>query len=81
MTISIEALPETRSCATGVKPETMEVAVKSAFRLAPEKITIGGIRSENPAFCFWAGKAKAGEKLPRGKYFRTHEIIRAFRIL
>lgn len=81
MAISIEALPETRFSATGVKPDTMEEAAKSAFRQAPEKITIGGIRGENPAFRFWADKAKAGEKLPRGEYFRTHEFIRAFGIL
>lgn len=81
MAISIEALPETRFRATGVKPETMELAAKSAFRLAPQKITIGGIRGENPAFRFWADKAKAGEKLPRGKYFRIRECVRAFGIL
>ncbi|WP_210461791.1 hypothetical protein [Pantoea ananatis] len=80
MTIKIEA-PHEGAVTAAVKTMGMQDAVQCTLRRTPEVIHIGGLKGEYPAFCLWAGKAKAGEKLPRGKYFRTREFIRAFRIL
>ena len=33
-----------------------------------------------PAFEAWADKRSVGEKLPRGKYFKSREFIRQFKI-
>lgn len=45
----------------------------------PSVTTIGAKMGGNPAFIAWADGAAKGEKLPRGRYFRMRERLRAFR--
>lgn len=54
-------------------------AISALMRLNPEKTVIGANAGGNPAFTAWADKAAKGEKLPRGRYFRMRERLRAHR--
>ncbi|HBP7197174.1 hypothetical protein GFB57_25625 (plasmid) [Citrobacter sp. S39] len=51
--------------------------VKSVFRDNASVMYIGEIYKGNPAFKDWSQRLTLGEKLPRGKYFRKEERIRA----
>lgn len=51
--------------------------VNSVFRNNPSVIYIGEIYKGNPAFKDWSQRRTLGEKLPRGRYFRKEEKIRA----
>lgn len=46
--------------------------IASVFRQKPEKIYIGEVKISGKcaAFSDWRMRLKAGEKLPRGRYFR-----------
>ncbi|EBG8282926.1 hypothetical protein FJL53_22340 [Salmonella enterica subsp. enterica] len=50
---------------------------KSVFRDNASVMYIGETYKGNPAFKDWSQRLTLGEKLPRGKYFRREERIRA----
>lgn len=62
---------------------TMEDALK-VFRKPAKWVSISGpakdyrrmLKGSNPAFEYWVDKLKPGEKLPRGKYFKSCEFFR-----
>ncbi|EBZ6776901.1 hypothetical protein GQG94_004601 [Salmonella enterica] len=62
--------------ARSLQPITPEM-VKSVFRGNASVMYIGEIYKGNPAFKDWSQQRTFGEKLPRGKYFRKEERIRA----
>lgn len=51
--------------------------IKSVFRDNASVRFVGEIYKGNPAFKGWSQRLTSGEKLPRGKYFRKEERIRA----
>lgn len=51
--------------------------IKSVFRGNASVMYVGEIYKGNPAFKDWSQRLSLGEKLPRGKYFRKEERIRA----
>ncbi len=76
MTIKIESAQESIVRLCDGRVITMEFATENIFRFPMKKIYIPAFRGSNPAFEFWVDKLKAGEKLPRGKYFRACEFLR-----
>lgn len=59
-----------------IATQTMESLMATTFRMPPDKIYIKGLKNSCPAFMFWLVKLNAGEKLPRGKYFRRHGLLK-----
>jgi hypothetical protein len=57
----------------------MEDLVNLTFRKPAERIFIRAFKGSCPAFEFWVDKLQAGERLPRGKYFKACEFFRYFR--
>ncbi|ECE1560224.1 hypothetical protein K6X22_003879 [Salmonella enterica] len=49
-----------------------------AMRKEAKQVCIPPFKGACPAFAEWADKCLPGEKLPRGKYFRTCDFIRQF---
>lgn len=54
---------------------TME-DVSKLFRKSPKVTYIRAFKGSNPAYEYWVDKLKSGEKLPRGKYFKSCEFFR-----
>ncbi|HDF2366277.1 TPA: hypothetical protein PC505_003936 [Morganella morganii] len=76
MTIKIESAQESIVRLCDGRVITMEFAMENIFRFPMNKNYIPALRGSNPAFEFWVDKLKAGEKFPRGKYFRACEFLR-----
>ena len=55
---------------------TMEDALKTLMRQPAQKKLIPALSGSCPAFEFWVDRLQQGERLPRGKYFRSCEFIR-----
>ena len=53
-------------------------AIKYLFRGKASVMVIGEINKGNPAFKDWSKRLALGEKLPRGKFFRNEERMRAW---
>ncbi|EGZ8458134.1 hypothetical protein JJL91_002599 [Salmonella enterica] len=59
-----------------IATQTMESLMATTFRMPPDKIYIKCLKNSCPAFMFWLEKLNAGERLPRGKYFRRHGLLK-----
>ncbi|PLY35379.1 hypothetical protein F164LOC_20805 [Pectobacterium carotovorum] len=58
---------------------TMEDVARHAMR-EPAKTMLTRISNGScPAFEYWVDRLKVGERLPRGKYFKTCEFFRSFK--
>ncbi|QXB24174.1 hypothetical protein [Lelliottia amnigena] len=53
-------------------------AIKSLVRGKSSFMVFGEINKGNPAFKDWSKRLALGEKLPRGKFFRKEELMRAW---
>lgn len=61
--------------------EDATLLLRASMRNAPTRIYLPSIlKGACPAFEAWADKRPAGEKLPRGRYFKSREFIRQFKI-
>lgn len=60
---------------------TMEDAVRLTVRQPHKKILIRAYQGSCPAFEYWVDRLNSGERLPRGKYFKSCEFFRKFRTL
>ncbi|MDK6891447.1 hypothetical protein QP278_22940 [Escherichia coli] len=55
--------------------------LRASMRNAPTRIYLPSVlKGAHPAFEAWADKRSIGEKLPRGRYFKSREFIRQFKI-
>lgn len=72
---NIESPHETflASEANSVSPDVFQ----SVFQGHASVMVIGEINKGNPAFKDWSKRISLGEKLPRGKFFREQEKMRA----
>ncbi|HDS7477870.1 hypothetical protein ACYYPN_21085 [Salmonella enterica] len=59
--------------------EDATLLLRTSMRNAPTRIYLPSVLKDAcPAFEAWADKRSVGEKLPRGKYFKSREFIRQF---
>ncbi|HCP3025926.1 TPA: hypothetical protein ODK92_004375 [Escherichia coli] len=69
-------------CAVGKAREGMTIDHKAflsgVMRKEATQVCIPSFKGACPAFAEWADKCLPGEKLPRGKYFRTCDFVRQF---
>ncbi|EIE8569280.1 hypothetical protein LDR38_004402 [Salmonella enterica] len=69
-------------CAVGKAREGMTIDPKAILsgimRKEATQLFIPHFKGACPAFAEWADQCLPGEKLPRGKYFRTRELVRQF---
>ncbi|HCC7123572.1 TPA: hypothetical protein M8A27_004299 [Escherichia coli O157:H7] len=59
---------------------TMEDAIKLLFREPAKKSYIPALKGSCPAFEYWVDRLQTGERLPRGKYFKSCEFLRSLRL-
>lgn len=61
--------------------EDATLLLRTSMRSAPTLIFLPSVlKGGCPAFEAWADKRLVGEKLPRGRYFKSREFIRQFKI-
>ena len=70
------ASPNQTSLASEVNSVSPDL-IQSVFRGKASAMVIGEINKGNPAFKDWSKRLALGEKLPRGKFFRKEERMRA----
>lgn len=80
MKIKIESAQEK---IVSVDPErdavlTMEDALSLVMRKPAKRMLIRAYKGSCPAFEYWVDSLKAGERLPRGNYFKACEYLRSF---
>lgn len=82
--IKIESVQERIICLRDIPHETGVVmtmedalsALSNTLRHPLKHLYITALKGANPAFEYWVDKLRVGEKLPRGKYFKSCEFIR-----
>lgn len=57
---------------------TMEDAILRTMRQPARKMLVRANKGSCPAFEYWADRLKSGERLPRGKYFKSCDYFRSF---
>ncbi|EFF9667438.1 MULTISPECIES: hypothetical protein [Enterobacterales] len=60
---------------------TMEDVILRTMRQPARKMLIRANKGSCPAFEYWADRLKNGERLPRGKYFKSCDYFRSFQAI